>query len=124
LTLLDPGTVAGACGILAGSICLLALRRHRIIAEKTQSEFRSLLHEQKAECFQQIAQLDRNMAVLELSAQNIDDACNGGFTRALRSQAMQLLRSGMSPEIAASTLGIGRREMRLIARVSHTLSLK
>lgn len=128
MTFHDPGLIAGVFGILGGLICLLALRNHRVAVEKTQAELRlelqSMLREQQVACSGQIAQLGRNVAVLELSAQNIDEAAKGGLTRSVRSQAMQLLRSGMSPESAASTLGIGRREMRLIARVSRTLSLR
>jgi hypothetical protein len=46
----------------------------------------------------------------------------GSLNRSARSQALQLLRSGMSPETAAATLGMGRREMRLLDRVAQTFS--
>jgi hypothetical protein len=35
---------------------------------------------------------------------------------------MKLLRSGISPDIAASTLGMAAREMKLMATVSRLLS--
>lgn len=128
----DPGLIAGATGSIPGLICLLVLRRHRIKIDNTRSELRSemnsivhsALNEYKVECAEQIAQLGRNVETLERNAQNVDEAGKGGLTRSVRSQAMHLLRSGMPPESAASVLGIGKREMRLIARVSGILSLK
>jgi hypothetical protein len=121
---IDFVLIAGACGILTGSICLLALRRHRIAIDRSHAELRSMLREQEVEWSARIEQLNRGMAILELRAQNYDEvAKGGGLTHSVRLRAMQLLRSGMSPESAASTLGIGRREMRLIAGVSRTLSL-
>jgi hypothetical protein len=128
LKLIDPGFLAGAFGTLSALICLLALKKDRVTAKRIHAELRAELQaivlEHKAGCSEQIAQLSRSVTVLELSAQNVDQAGKGGLTRSLRSQATQLLRTGMSPESAASTLGIGRREMRLIARVSRTLSIK
>jgi hypothetical protein len=107
----DPGLVAGASGIAGSVICLLALRKGRIAVERTHAEFRALL----AECIEKTEQL---------SAQNRDESGRTALTRSIRSQAIQLLRSGMPPDTAASTLGIGKREMRLIACVSRELSLR
>jgi hypothetical protein len=94
----------------------------------TQKRFRlemqSMLREHQVECSAQIAQLAANVAVLETSAQNADNLSTGALSRSTRSQAMQLLRSGMSPENVAASLGLGRREMRLLASVSRTLHLK
>lgn len=128
----DPGLIVGGLGCLGGAICLIALRRHRMAIESARSELRSELNtmvhsaldEYKVECAEQIAQLGRNVATLERAAQNIDEAGKGGLTRSVRSQAMHLLRSGMQPESAASVLGVGKREMRLIASVAGILSLK
>ena len=134
MTFLDRWLIIGGFGMLGGLICWLALRVHRVIVERAQAELRSelwaelqselqsKLREHRADCSEQIAELGCSVAVLELRAQNIDEAGKGGLTRSLRSQAMQLLRSGVSPENAAATLGTGRREMRLIATVSRTLS--
>jgi len=123
-TFVDPGVPGGASGILGSVICWLALRQRRIAVERTHAELWAMLGAHKAECSEKIEQLGRGIAVLELSAQNRDEAGNAGLTRSVRSQAMQLLRSGMPPDSAASTLGIGRREMRLIAGVSRALSLR
>jgi hypothetical protein len=121
---IDPGLVTGVCGILAGLICLVALRGHRIAAAKVHAELRSMVREQEAEWSGRIEQLDHRMAAFELRVQSVDDAAKGGLTHSVRTRALQLLQSGMSVESVASTLGIGRREMRLIARVSRTLTLR
>ena len=125
---LDPGFIgvaaASALGIIAGAICLMLMRRQRIAIEETRSELGSKLSDYMKTCSEQIERLGRNIATLELAAQNVDDAGKGGLTRSARSQAMHLLRSGMPPDSAASVVGLGKREMRLIASVSGILSLK
>jgi len=92
------------------------LRRHRNLALNEN-------HALRAEMHGLIAQLQENVSVLEKSAQQVAEA-KGGLTRSMRAQAMQLLRSGMSPDSAAASLGIGRREVRLLSSVSHALLLK
>lgn len=134
--IIDPGLMAGAVVISGGVFGLVEWRKHRVRADgnharllsalrsELQSQMQAMLLEQQAEYSEQIARLGRNVAALEQSAQNVDEVRTGELSRSVRSQAMQLLRSGMSPESAASALRIGRREMRLIASVSSTLSLK
>jgi hypothetical protein len=87
------------------------------------SEIQSRLLEQKADYSEQIARLSRRPGALELGGQDIGQPGTSGLTLSIRSQAMQLIQSGMSPETVAQALGIGKREIRLIANVSRTLSL-
>jgi hypothetical protein len=129
--LIYSGLVLGILGTLTGVICLVMLRRRRAEVEWKHCELESIIRQQHDESArgagqieQSIAQLSRSVADLELNARNIGEAGWGGLTRTRRSQAMQLLRSGVSPESAASTLGIAMREMRLISRVSRILSLQ
>jgi hypothetical protein len=131
----EPGLIAGACGVLAASCCGLALRKHSLRALAAQaglrsevdalrSEVEAMLNARQAESSVQIARLTESVTELESSARSVDVATKGGMTRSARSQAMQLLRSGMSPDNAASALGIGKREMHLLADVSRILLLK
>jgi hypothetical protein len=134
--ILDPGLIAGAVVISGSLFGLVGWRKYRVKAggnhawllselrAELQSQMQAMLLAHQVEYSEQIAQLGRNVAALEQSAQNVDEVRTGGLSRSARSQAMQLLRSGMSPESAASALRIGKREMRLIATVSSTLSLK
>ncbi len=112
-----------APGILLAAFCLLLLRRRRMADDRRHSELLSLIEWQRAENAQQIAQLTRSVEVLERTQRSAEEAA-GGLTRSCRSQAMQLLRSGMSPETAASSVGLATREMRLMAKVSRMLTLQ
>lgn len=126
MNLIDPALIAGVCGTAAGAACLLVLRgqgaRAQWQREELKAELESQLRQQGQEFSEQVARLGRSVEILELSAKSVEEA-GRGLTRSRRSQAMQMLRSGMSPESAAASLGMGRREMRLIARVSRILTL-
>lgn len=99
---INPGLATGVSGILAASICLLALRKHRLAAARDHADLRSMVRGQEAEWSSRIEQLGHGMAALERRARSV----------------------GMPADGAAPTLGLGRREMRLIAEVSRTLALK
>jgi hypothetical protein len=123
---IDPALIAGVCGTVAGAVCLLMLRSNRARAEWQREELRAELHSellrQREEFSERVAQIGHSVEVLELSAKSVEEA-GRGLSRSRRSQAMQLLRSGMSPASAATSMGMGRREMHLIARVSRMLTL-
>jgi hypothetical protein len=119
----DPVLIPAVTGTLAGVASLLMLRKERVSAARKQGELQSMLEQQRDEFSQQIAQLNHSIGILELSARSVEEA-GRGLTRSRRSQAIQLIRAGMAPESAASSLGIARREMRLIATVSRMLSLQ
>jgi hypothetical protein len=109
-------------GLLMALTCVVLWRQQHRLAARSRQDFAAMLQQHQAECVEKIGLLGRNVAALETSAQNIENLGQAALTRSRRSQAIQLLRSGMSPETAASNLGIARREMRLIARVSSILS--
>lgn len=122
MNLIDLGLIAGVTGILTAIACLVLWRKHHRSAVRRHQELAALLEQHQTECCGKFDLLGRNVAALESSAQNIERLGRGALTQSRRSQAMQLLRSGISPETAASNLGIARREMQLIARVSSILS--
>ena len=129
--LIYSGFALGILATLTGIICLVVLRRQRLAIDQKHCQLESIIRQQHDErargtglIEQSVAQLSRNVADLELNARNVGEAGWGGLTRTRRSQAMQLLRSGMSPESAASSLGMATREMRLISWVSRILSLQ
>ncbi len=110
----------GCAGILI-IVCLafwLILRKQATL----RSEMQSHIDSRRDECHQEIAALAENVATLERSAQQIAEA-KGDITRSIRSQALQLLRSGMSSENTAAALGMGTNEVRLLATVSRSLRL-
>jgi hypothetical protein len=122
MNVLDPGLIAGLSGMVAATACFVLLRASRVSAERQNGEFTALLRQHQADCSAKMDQLGRNLAVLESSGQMIEHLGRTELTRSRRSQAMQLLRSGMSVDTAAAKLGIARREMRLIDTVSKILS--
>lgn len=90
---------------VASIVCVLALRAATV---RRYSELLGRLHSQRDDNAIQISRLTGSVQILEesqrsSSQQSIEEACSGGLTRSRRAQAIQLLRSGMSPESAASS---------------------
>lgn len=125
-TMADPGLIAGVLGIVAAAICLFSLRGHRmrmdLRIEQTREELHIMLRQHQTEYEDGIGQVRHAVEFLEKSGQSTEDALRSRLTRSQRSQAMQLLRSGMSPESAAPAAGMAIRDMRLMAKVSRLLS--
>jgi hypothetical protein len=122
MRLLDPALIGGVLGVLIGIVCLSALWRTGESLARTRSELRTAVDRNQAACLEQIGQVGRAVEFLELSGQSTGDAIGRAMNRSLRSQAMNLLRSGMLPDTVASTLGVAKREVRLIAGVSGVLA--
>jgi hypothetical protein len=126
----DPGLIAGVAGCLAALFSLLAVRRCHLRASRDSSrlshEFESaqaLLAGRQALFSEEIAELRHALSTLEIGMQNTDEILRDGrMNRTSRAQAMRLLRSGVSPDTAAATLGVARREIKLLATVSQLLA--
>jgi hypothetical protein len=116
-----PGAV-GAVGTITGVWGLRLLRGYRMRLEQAQEEFHILLRQHRTEHQDDMERMTRALEFLEQSGRNTEDALRGRLTHSLRAQAMQLLRSGMSAEKAASTMGMAKADLRLIAKVSRILS--
>ena len=116
--------VTGVAGCLAAVFCLLALRRARADFDLEVAHVQEEQGRSQAACSARIDELKREFQALCLSMQNTDELMREGrLSRSSRAQAMQLLRSGVSPDTAASTLGIAKREMHLLAKVLASLSI-
>jgi len=98
-------------------------RRQAAALRRTREEFESLLVQQQTEFLDGIGQVGRTVEFLERSAQQTEAALRDRLTPSLRAKALQLLRSGLSPDTAAATLALSRSEVRLIAAVSRVLSV-
>ena len=103
------------------AIALLAAHwRYRARSRQDLNGLRELVEREQTRCADLFLEVKRNLADLEEeSLQNAPKP--GALSRSKRAEAMRLLRSGLSIEAAASSLGIGKREMRLLERVSQTL---
>jgi hypothetical protein len=120
VTLLGHGLTIGMAGLFA--LCLFAMWSRGASLARTQSELRAALERNQAACLDQIGRVSRAVEFLEASGRNTEDAIGRAMNRSLRSQAMQLLRSGMTPDTVAAALGVAKREVRLIAGVSSVLT--
>jgi hypothetical protein len=126
----DPGLIAGVAGCLAALFSLLAVRRCHLRASRDTGRLslelergQAFLAGQQALFSEELAGLRHALSTLELSMQNTDEILRDGrMNRTSRAQAMRLLRSGVSPDTAAATLGVARREIKLLATVSQLLA--
>ena len=116
-------TILGAAATLIAIVCLEGLHRQTMIARRQRAEVLAILKEQREETAQQIAQMSRAIGSMNESRHRIEAASGEVFPLSRRRDAIRLLRSGVSPETAASALGIAAREMRLISKVSRILVL-
>jgi hypothetical protein len=120
--MIDPGLIAGVAGCSAALFSLLALRKYQLIAARESARLSDESERRQDLCSGQIAGLRNDLVALELSLYNTEEILRDGrLNRSTRAQAMKLLRSGISPETAASTLGMATREMKLLATVSRLL---
>ncbi|MGD1070105.1 MAG: hypothetical protein ABSB15_08180 [Bryobacteraceae bacterium] len=99
------------------------MRRYNLIAARDGGALSQQCERRHALCLDEIAGLRRDFAALELNMQNRNEILREGrLNRTGRAQAMRLLRSGVSPDTAAATLGVARREIKLLATVSRLLA--
>ena len=115
------GAILGAIATLLALMCLAGIRRQKVAARKYRAEALSILKQQREETAQQIAQISRTVESLSECRQSMEAASSDGLPLSRRRDAIRLLRSGVSPETAASSLGIAAREMRLISTVFRVL---
>lgn len=117
------GTILTALAILPALFCILALRKHQAVMRKQHAGLLSMLACLREETEQRIAELGHTVGDLDQCRLSMETACEVGFPPSRRTQAMQLLRSGVSPGTAAASLGIAAREMQLVAKVSRILTV-
>jgi len=118
--LLAPGLMT-AVACLVG-FCLITLWSRGASLARMQRELRAAVERNQVACLEMIAQVGRAVEFLEVSGQNTEEAIGRALNRSLRSQTMGLLRSGLAADTVAATLGLAKREVRLIAGVSSVLT--
>jgi hypothetical protein len=117
--------VMSCAALFLVSLSMLLQWRGRSRSLRELAALRAEMESQKAASTQMLTDLRRGFEGLEETVRTPPEPPRaGGLNRSERAQALQLLRSGMSPESAAAALGMGRREMRLLERVSQTIYLR
>ena len=122
--------ISGLAGLWTATLALILLWLHRRRSARAMEKV-GRVHEkltegiirQESTCSERFHQLKRELSSLELNMQTTEEVLKDGrLSRSGRAQAMRLLRSGITPETAATTLGVARNEMRLLAKVSEILN--
>jgi hypothetical protein len=115
--------VAPAIAGVALLLTVLAQWRHRSHRAREAAAMREAIDRHQGACCERFDGLRRSHEDLETSLRNTRDTLRDGrLNRSTRAAALQLLRSGMSPDAAAAESGIAKREMRLLAKVPGLLS--
>jgi hypothetical protein len=121
-----PGLVAGGAGL---AVALIAARRQGVAVGQVREELLVMLTQQRTELMDGVADvghgvdsLAKSVAFLEQSSLQTEDTLRDRLTPSVRSKAIQLLRSGIPADTAASTLTMARSDVRLIAAVTKTLA--
>jgi type II secretory pathway component PulM len=124
---MSPNSLLDACGaaLLLAVLSFVAQWRGRIRHCRDLEEIRATFERQKAESAAAASDLRREFAALEKSAlAPPEPPGTGSLNRSTRARALQMLRTGISSETAAASLGVAKREMRLLERVSQTFYLR
>jgi hypothetical protein len=119
---LDPGILTGALGCLLSIASVVLVRRYGAGSAIAATRMREEWGAQRIGHTTEIESLKRQIENLETSLKNSDEILREGrLNHSSRAHALQLLRSGVSPDNAATSLDMPRREMRLLAKVSRLL---
>jgi hypothetical protein len=117
----DLALIAGVTA--SGGVAIAMLMQWRRNFRREAASAREALELWRKECCERFEELRKADETLEASLHSTRDVLRSGrLNRSTRTAALQLLRTGMSPDSAASSLGVAKREMRLIARVFLLLS--
>lgn len=84
---------------------------------------RTLLDEKAEGLSDRLSEVLNRIQTIEARGDRVTMPASGQIGRGIRSQATNLLRSGMSRTTVARNLGLGAKEIDLIAAVSEALSL-
>ena len=115
-------TVGVASGIGA-AFSLVAWRRFRSELAADTMRLREETARCEADCAARITEFRLQFDALAVSMRNTEELLREGrLNRSSRAQAMHLLRTGVSPDTAAARLGMAKREMNLLSKVSLALS--
>ena len=112
-----------AAGLILAIWFLVAQGKYRARIRCDVEELRRLFELERKVCADTFFERKENPAHAREEEHAGNAEAGRALTRSSRAEALRLLRSGLSPETAASSLGIGKREMRLLERVARTFSV-
>ena len=121
----DSGWLISVFGLAMAMISLWMLSRARALWQRDSTELRMQVEQVQTSCGQEVGQLREALNALETGMASAQESLRAGrLNLSVRSQALQMLRSGSTPETVASSLGIATSEARLLTRVGQVLALR
>ncbi len=121
----DPVWVATAATMLVAVLSVVLHARGRARNRRDLAELKASAARQASLFEETQAGIREEIAALEEFVRNAPEPPRpGALNKSIRTQALQLLRSGVSPDTAASSLGLGRQEVRLLERVAQSLYVR
>jgi HAMP domain-containing protein len=113
----------GAAGLIAGIVSVFAIWRQQSVHTRDNTRLREETDRRHHECLAQICQVREEMEASETNAQSsLELLRDGRLGMPARARALQMLRSGMAAETAATELGLARNEVQLLAKVAALLA--
>ncbi len=113
--------LAGCACVIGGWSAFASFSNGRRLSREAK-QLRNEMFSQALEGASNVESLKQSLGNLQTCMQSTDEVMRESrLNRSVRAQAFEMLRAGVSPDTAASKLGIARREMTLLARVSRAL---
>ena len=106
--------IIGCAGMALAAVCLALILSERKRTRRERAQLEWSIERNQTGYAAETARIEAALRALEEKTRP--------EARPTRSLAMQKLRSGLSPETAANSLGIPVREMHLISKVSELLT--
>jgi hypothetical protein len=121
-TLTEIALAGVAMALFVSMWVLCSLGRLESRRRRDQAGLNDLISGERMATLEAVGGLHGRMAALEESVEAMRTPVRpGALNGSTRSQAIKLLRGGQSIEAASSALNLGRKETRLIERVSQLL---
>jgi hypothetical protein len=116
--------VAAGAGLLAGILSMFLSWRHRSAQRVGSERLRMEMERRHEECLRQLGRVTEEFATSERAAHSSMELLSGGrLAIPARTRALRMLRSGKAADTTAIELGLGRREVELLAKVATLLSV-
>lgn len=121
----DSGWLISVFGLAIAMTSLWMLSRARAMWQRDNTELRTQVELVQTSCGQEVSQLREALIALETGMVSAQESLRAGrLNLSVRSQALQMLRSGSTPETVATSLGIATSEARLLTRMGQVLALR
>jgi hypothetical protein len=121
----DSGWLISVFSLSIALGALWSVRRFRAAWHIESERLRAGLKETGEGLNSQVTQLRGTFSTIETGiVSSRESLSDGRLNLSMRSQALQMLRTGSSPETVASSLGMAASEAKLLARIGQILTVR